>query len=55
MKRLVVRLVGLYLLLALLGRVAEGMGAVRCGCSEQCWCKRAGPSAFRWVLPYGHH
>ena len=32
----------------------EGMGAVRCGCAADCWCKRPILSTFRWVLPWGH-
>jgi hypothetical protein len=53
-KQLVVRLLGLYLLFAVVGRFVEGMGAVECGCAEDCWCKRPGLSTFRWVFPYGH-
>lgn len=54
MRRLLVRLLGLYVLLAVIGHLAEAMGATRCGCSDACWCKRPGLSTFRWVLPYGH-
>jgi hypothetical protein len=54
MKRLLLRLVGVYLLFAVIGRFVEGMGAVECGCSPDCWCKRPGLSLFRWVFPYGH-
>jgi len=54
MKRIVRALVGLYLLFAVIGRFVEGMGAVECGCGEQCWCKRPVLSAFRWVFPWGH-
>ncbi len=54
MKRVLVRLLSLYLLFAVIGRFVEGMGAARCDCSEGCWCKRPGLSAFRWVFPYGH-
>ena len=54
MRRLLTRLVGLYLLFALIGRFVEGMGAVECGCAPECWCKRPGLSLFRWVFPVGH-
>jgi hypothetical protein len=45
---------GRYLLFAVIGRFVEGMGAVECGCSDQCWCQRPGLSLFRWVFPAGH-
>jgi hypothetical protein len=54
MKRLLLRLAGVYLLFAVIGRFVEGMGAVECGCAADCWCQRPGLSLFRWVLPYGH-
>ena len=44
----------LYMLFALIGRFVEGMGAVRCGCAESCWCKRPVLSVFRWVFPWNH-
>jgi hypothetical protein len=53
MKRAVVRLLGLYLLFAVIGRFVEGMGAVECGCAEGCWCRRPGLCTFRWVFPGG--
>jgi hypothetical protein len=55
MRRLPLIVVGGYLLLAVSTRVAEARGLMRCGCSDDCWCKRPGLSAFRWVLPFGHH
>jgi hypothetical protein len=55
MKRVVGGLVRLYLFFALIGRFVEGMGVVRCGCLDDCWCKRPVLSAFRWVFPWGHH
>jgi len=55
MKRVVGGLLGLYLLFALIGKFVEGMGAVRCGCLDDCWCKRPVLSAFRWVFPWHHH
>jgi hypothetical protein len=30
------------------------MGAVRCGCGADCWCKRPILSTFRWVFPWKH-
>ncbi len=54
MKRVLVRLLSLYLLFAVIGRFVEGMGAARCDCSEGCWCKRPGLRLFRWTFPLGH-
>jgi hypothetical protein len=54
MKRLVGRALGLYLVFAIIGRFVEGMGAVECGCSSDCWCRRPVLSTFRWVFPFGH-
>jgi hypothetical protein len=50
MKCLLVGLVHLYLLFAVIGRFVERMGAVECGCGDDCWCKRPGLSLFRWVF-----
>jgi hypothetical protein len=54
MKRALRSLVGLYLLFAVIGRFVERMGAVECGCADDCWCKRPVLSTFRWVFPWGH-
>lgn len=54
MARLLAKAAQLFLLLALIGRFVERMGAVECGCSPQCWCKQRGLSLFRWVVPFGH-
>ena len=54
MKRLVFGAVSLYLLFAVIGRFVEGMGAARCGCHPDCWCKKPVLSTFRWVFPFGH-
>lgn len=54
MKRVLLVAVGGYLLIAVGNRVAEHFGAMRCGCSEDCWCHRRGLSLFRWVFPWGH-
>lgn len=43
-----------YLLAALIGHVRERSGAVRCECSDECWCKRSPLALFRWVAPFGH-
>jgi hypothetical protein len=53
-KRLVAGLAGLYLLFAVIGRFVEGMGAAKCACAQDCWCKRPALSVFRWVFPFGH-
>ena len=53
-KRLVVRIVALYLLFAIVGRFVEEMGAAHCDCKPDCWCHKPGLSTFRWVFPYGH-
>ena len=44
-----------YLLVAVATRVAEHLGARRCDCADDCWCRRPGLSLFRWVFPWGHH
>ena len=54
MSRLLLRLAGLYLLFAIIGRFVEEMGAVKCGCKPECWCKRPGLRTFRWVFPARH-
>jgi hypothetical protein len=53
-RRAAVGFASLYMLFALIGRFVEGMGAVRCGCAESCWCKRPVLSVFRWVFPWNH-
>jgi hypothetical protein len=52
--RLLRRALALYLLFAVIGRFAEEMGAIECGCGPGCWCKRPVLSTFRWVFPFGH-
>lgn len=54
MKRFVVVVLGGYLLLAVGNKVAEAAGAMRCGCADDCWCRRPGLSLFRWVFPWRH-
>jgi hypothetical protein len=43
-----------YLGLAVMGQVRELSGELTCTCADDCWCKKPGPSLFRWVFPYGH-
>ena len=54
MRRMVGLVVGAYLLVALANRIAERMGAMTCGCADDCWCRRPGLSLFRWVFPWRH-
>lgn len=54
MRRVLRLLAGGYLLLALGNKAAEAAGAIRCGCAEDCWCRRPGLNLFRWVFPWGH-
>ena len=54
MRRLVRLAVPAYLGAAVMGRVMESRGAVRCPCADDCWCKRPGLSLFRWVFPFRH-
>lgn len=53
-RRLLATLLGLYLTAAIVGRLLEAVGATRCGCADDCWCKKAGLSTFRWVFPWRH-
>lgn len=54
MRRVLRLLAGGYLLLALGNKAAEAAGAIRCGCAEDCWCRRPCLNLFRWVFPWGH-
>jgi hypothetical protein len=54
MKRMLVLIAGTYLGATLVGRMLEAAGVNRCGCASDCWCKRPGPSLFRWVFRRGH-
>ena len=47
MKRLLLVIVGGYVLVAAGNRVAERFGVMTCGCAEDCWCHRPGLSLFR--------
>ena len=56
MRRLLLGLVGLYVLAAVLTTAAEKAGVWRrCGCEPECWCKKPGLSMFRWVTPKAKH
>ena len=56
MKRILIGVVGLYLVAAIATSLAERSGAwKRCGCERSCWCKRPGLSLFRWVVPFRWH
>lgn len=44
----------LYVAAALIGHARERTGVIACGCREDCWCKRPGLSAVRWVFPFRH-
>lgn len=54
MKRIVLVVLGAYVLVAATNRVAELFGLRACGCADDCWCHRPGLSLFRWVFPWGH-
>jgi hypothetical protein len=54
MRRGLLPVISIYLLAALIGRVAESRGKTVCGCASDCWCKKPVLSAFRWVFPYLH-
>lgn len=54
MKKVLLAVLGGYLLLAVGNRAAESAGVIRCGCADDCWCKGPGLNVFRWVFPWGH-
>lgn len=54
MRQVLLGTASVYLLLAVIGRFVEGMGAVECECAPSCWCKKPVLSTFRWVFPLGH-
>ena len=56
-RKVLLVLVGLYIAAAVLSSAAEARGVRRfqCGCEPGCWCKRPGPSLFRWVTPPRKH
>ena len=56
-RRFLLLAVALYLLSAVVTRMAEAGGVDRliCGCEPECWCKRPGLTMFRWVTPRRTH
>ena len=56
-RKVLLGIMGLYIASALLTRAAEAKGVRRfqCWCEPGCWCKRRGPSLFRWVTPPRKH
>jgi hypothetical protein len=54
MRRVLLPAVSIYLLAALIGRLAESRGKTVCGCAADCWCKKPFLSVFRWVFPFRH-
>jgi hypothetical protein len=55
MRRVLLGLIGLYVLTAVVTTVLEAAGVGRqCGCQPDCWCKRPGLRVFRWVAPIAH-
>ncbi len=54
MKRFLVAILSIYLIAALIGRLAESQGKTVCGCAADCWCKKPVLSVFRWVFPFRH-
>jgi hypothetical protein len=58
MRRILVSLIGVYVLLAVGTRAVEALGVggrFQCGCPDSCWCKRPGLTVFRWVTPGAWH
>ena len=57
MRRIILGIVGLYVLAGIVTTVAEVTGALgrTCGCVSDCWCKRPGLNLFRWVTPKKRH
>jgi hypothetical protein len=57
MRRIILRMVGLYVLAGIVTTAAEVTGALgrTCGCVPDCWCKRPGLNLFRWVTPKKQH
>jgi hypothetical protein len=56
-RKALLAIIGLYIAAAVLTRAAEAKGVRRfqCGCEPDCWCKRPGPSLFRWATPPRKH
>ena len=55
-KRILIGVIGLYLVAAIATTLAETAGLGRqCGCEPECWCKRPVLRLFRWVTPKRKH
>ena len=54
MRRAPLLLGAVYLTAATIGHARERLGAIACGCHDDCWCKRPGLNLFRWVFPFRH-
>jgi hypothetical protein len=55
MRRMLATVLGSYLLAGVVTSVAQTAGiGRRCGCRQDCWCKRQGLRLFRWVAPVAH-
>jgi hypothetical protein len=55
-KRILLSVIGFYLLAATVTTAAEASGLWRqCGCEPECWCKKRGLRIFRWVTPKRKH
>jgi hypothetical protein len=55
-KRILIGVVGVYVLAAIVTTLAESTGLGRqCGCEPGCWCRRPGLRLFRWVTPKSNH
>ena len=53
LRRLLQRVVAIYLLFAVMGRFVERIGAVQFGCQPDCWCKRPRLSSSVGCSPEG--
>jgi len=55
-RRVVLGVIGLYLLAAIVTATAEATGTwKKCGCERDCWCRKPGVRVFRWVTPKRAH
>jgi len=57
MRRILLGLLGLYVLAGIVtsAAVSTGMLDRTCGCQSDCWCKSTGLNLFRWVTPTSRH
>ena len=54
LRRTVLAAAALYAAAGTWGLVKERRGALRCECTDDCWCKKPGLALFRWTFPLGH-